>query len=308
MEILVKERSHVSENTSQAPAIATISAGPFKLRYVIEGTGHPAIVVGSSYYYPRVFSKKLRNHLQFIFMDHRGFAPSPGPVATSEFELETVVDDIDNLRQRLGLDRVAVIGHSGHSYMVLQYAKKYPTNTSYVIMIGISPDLGPRSMELADRNYRALADSDRLAAERDNLIACPDEELAKLPPDEAFIRSYVRNAPRVWYNPRYDCTPLWEGFKPNMDVFGHLWGKVFAEIDITEGLENFDRPVFLALGRYDFIVGPPATWDPIRPRFKDLTIKIFEKSGHTPQFEEQELFDESLLAWMKAHGRPEWEA
>ena len=27
--------------------------------------------------------------------------------------------------------------------------------------------------------------------------------------------------------------------------------------DITRGLSTFDRPIFLALGRYDFIVAPP---------------------------------------------------
>ena len=81
-------------------------------------------------------------------------------------------------------------------------------------------------------------------------------------------------------------------------MFGYVWGKLFAEIDATQGLEHFDRPVFAALGRYDFIVAPPASWDPIKSMFQRLTIRIFEKSGHTPQFEEPELFDENLLAWM----------
>jgi proline iminopeptidase len=84
----------------------------------------------------------------------------------------------------------------------------------------------------------------------------------------------------------------------NWDMFGYVWGKLFAEIDATQGLEHFDRPVFAALGRYDFIVAPPASWDPIKSMFQRLTIRIFEKSGHTPQFEEPELFDENLLAWM----------
>ena len=83
-----------------------------------------------------------------------------------------------------------------------------------------------------------------------------------------------------------------------MDMFGHVWGNLFAEIDVTDGLEQLDLPVFLALGRYDFIVAPPSSWDPIKSKFRDLTIRIFEKSGHTPQFEEPELFDEELLDWI----------
>ena len=51
-------------------------------------------------------------------MDHRGFALSPGPVETSEFELDKIVDNIEILCQQLGFGRVMVIGHSGYSLLV----------------------------------------------------------------------------------------------------------------------------------------------------------------------------------------------
>lgn len=217
---------------------------------------------------------------------------------TGEFELEKLVDDVEMLRQHLSLGRVVVIGHSGHAYMALEYGKKYPENTSHVVMIGIGPDLSPASAELAEKNYRALADSNRLAAEHDNTLALSDDELAKLPADEAFVRGYIRNGARIWYNPRFDCTHLWDGVTVNMQIFGYVWGKVFASIDITKGLDQFDRPVFLALGRYDFIVAPPASWNALKPKFRNLTVRIFERSGHTPQLEEPQLFDEQLLGWI----------
>lgn len=276
----------------------SIKAGPFDLHYRVEGSGHPAIVIGTHLYYPRVFSQNLRNRFKLVFMDHRGFAPSPGPVDQSEFELEKVIDDVENLRRHLGLGRVAVIGHSGHSFMALEYAKQYPQNTSHVVMIGVAPDFSEASTALAGEAFEALADSDRRAAERENRERVTDEDLAALPPDEAFIQDYIRNAARVWYDPRFDCSPLWEGITINMDMIGYVWGELFAKIDVTEGLTELDCPVFLALGRYDFIVAPPATWDPILPKFNDITVRVFEKSGHTPQLEEQELFDRELLAWM----------
>jgi proline iminopeptidase len=82
-------------------------------------------------------------------------------------------------------------------------------------------------------------------------------------------------------------------------MIDHVWGCVFRDIDITQGLTTFDRPVFLALGRYDFLVAPPSTWEAIRPKFRDLTVRVFERSGHTPQYEEAALFDAELLRWMK---------
>jgi proline iminopeptidase len=290
----------LTEKIDKAAGVESIPAGPFELGYVVEGSGHPTIVIGSHLYYPRVFSSGLHKHLQLIFMDHRGFATSPGSVDQSEYELEAIVDDVEALRKKLDLPRVAVIGHSGHSFMALEYAKRYPEHTSHLIMIGISPDIGPASMELAEQNFQALADGDRRAAENENMSALPDEQLGKLPPDQAFVRGYIRNAARTWFDPRYDCTSLWDGVTPNVDVFGYIWGRVFANIDVTEGIENLAAPVFLALGRYDFIVGPPSCWDPLLPRFRDITLQVFERSGHTPQFEEQPLFDESLLSWMES--------
>lgn len=57
-------------------------------------------------------------------------------------------------------------------------------------------------------------------------------------------------------------------------------------------------PVFLALGRYDYW-NPPYLWNAVRMLFSDLTIKVFEKSGHTPQLEQPKDFNRELLNWLK---------
>lgn len=285
--------------TSFPAGTGTISAGSFQLAYVIEGKGQPAIVIGSASYYPRTFSQNLRNHLQLVFTDHRGFAPSLGPSENSDFELDKLVDDVERLRLHLGYEKVAVIGHSGHGYIALEYGKKYPKYTSHIVMIGTSPSLNDEMTGLADENYQRLADADRRLAEQENLHLVTDEQLAEMSPNEAFIQGYVRDAARSWYNPRSNSSHLWEGVTVNTDMFDYVWGKLFDEIDVTHGLEHFDRPVFLALGRYDFSIPPPSTWDRFSPKFKNMTIWIFEKSGHYPQQEEPELFDRELLAWIQ---------
>ncbi|HSW70485.1 MAG TPA: hypothetical protein VLH77_00710 [Gammaproteobacteria bacterium] len=70
------------------------------------------------------------------------------------------------------------------------------------------------------------------------------------------------------------------------------------KIDITIGLDQLNMPVLLMLGRYDYW-NPPHLWEPLRQKFKNLTIRVFEKSGHTPQLEEAELFDSELLSWLR---------
>lgn len=283
---------------AQTADTGSIAAGAFRLRYRIEGTGIPTLVIGSSVYYPRAFSQDLRQHLRMVFLDHRGFAPSPGPVALTAFALDTLVDDMERARQELRLGRIAVVGHSGHAFMALEYAKKYPANVSHVIMIAIAPDLGAANTRAMEQHWEEFASLQRKAILDEQRRRLPDPQLAALVPSEAFIKGYIRNAPRIWYDPHFDSSALWAGVEINMGMFNHVWGRIFADIDIERGLAVLDRPVFLALGRYDFLIAPPSTWDPIQPRFRDLTVRVFEKSGHTPQYEEAELFDQELLRWI----------
>lgn len=287
------------DRESQVSDTGVIAAGKFRLRYRIEGSGSPTIAIGSSVQGPRLFSPQLRQHLRLVFLDHRGFAASPGRVDTTEFALDTLIDDVEHTRQKLGLDRVAVLGHSGHALMALEYAKKYPANVSHVIMIAMAPDLSIASAAASERYWQESVSPERKAVMEENLRRLPDEALAQLPLREQFIKNYVRNGPRIWYDPQFDSSPLWEGVEVNRDMIDYVWGRVFREIDITQGLAAFDRPVFLALGRYDFLVAPPSTWDPLRPKFRDLTVRVFERSGHTPQYEEAALFDAELLRWIK---------
>jgi proline iminopeptidase len=295
------QRQPVETGEEPVADIGSIATAKFNLRYQVEGTGTPTVVIGFPTYYVRVFSQNLRSHLRLVFLDHRGSAPAPGRVDTTEFALDKLVDDIELARRTLDLRRIAVIGHSGNAFIALEYAKEYPANVSHVIMIGIAPDLSAVSAEAAEKNWQELASPERKAVLEENLRRLPDEQLAELPPAERFIRSYVRNGPRTWFDPQFDASPLFEGVVANMDMIAYVWGQVFRDIDITQELETLDRPVFLALGRYDFLVAPPSSWDPIRPKFQDLTIRVFEQSGHTPQYEEPELFDAELLGWMKVH-------
>ncbi len=289
-------------DTVNAAKSGTIESGQFQLDYRIEGAGNPAIVIGFPAYYSRVFSKNLRSRLQLVFVDHRGSAPSPGPVPVSEFSLDRISDDLELVRTELGLGKVTIIGHSGHGLMALEYAKKYPESVTHVVMIGIAPDLGDQSAAEADKYWDEMASDDRKATLDRNWDGVPEDAPEESYPGQNFIQAYVRNGPMAWYDQEFDSTPFWKDVEVNMDMFDHVWGTLLAEIDITQGLDALDRPVFLALGRYDFLVAPPSSWDPVRPHFKDLTLRVFEMSGHTPQFEEADLFDSELLKWMRETG------
>ena len=290
------ERTTMSQTTRDASERGTIQSGRFELAYSVEGDGAPALVIGSAVYYPRVFSQALRQSLKLIFADHRGFAHLSEGASPSEYTLDAVLADIDLVRKHLGLETVIVIGHSGHGYMALEYAKRYPQHVSHVVMIATGPSHSAAHNAATERYWQESVCPERKAKLESDLAGLP--AAIEAAPDKRFVTFCVRMGARSWYDHSFDAAPLWEGVHVNMPVFDHLWGEAFRDIDIAQGLDRLDAPVFLALGRYDYLVAPYATWEPYRGAFKDLTVRVFEKSGHTPQFEESDLFDSELMNWL----------
>jgi len=277
--------------------IGTIEISGFKLNYLVEGNGIPVLVPGSSVYYPRVFSEEIKKHLQLIHVDHRGFVPAPMEgLDNSVFDLDVLTGDFEKVRKHLGLENFIVMGHSGHAFMALEYAKKYPEHVTGVVMIGVTPDYSHATHKAADEFFEKVASPERKKAFEKGMANL--KEMIAADPEKRFVSFCLAAAAKSWFDHDFHAAPLWEDLYTNMQAIDHIWGVVFRDIDIIEGLEKLDEPVLLMLGKYDFLTGPTELWDDIKEHFKNITIKVFEKSAHCPMYEEAELFDAELLNWV----------
>jgi proline iminopeptidase len=180
--------------------------------------------------------------------------------------------------------------------MALEYAKKYSDYVSQVILVAVGPNQSIASHIVVDQYFQ-----DSVCPERKAWL---EEDLKKLPqdiekyPDKRFISFCKRLGAKSWYDYTFDSSNLWDGVEIIQSMFDYVWGVVFAELDITQGLDSFDKPVLLMLGKFDYLVTPFFSWQESRSKFKNITIRLFEKSSHTPQYEESENFDRTLLEWL----------
>ena len=78
------------------------------------------LVVGSSVYYPRLYSEELFLDFQFVFMDHRGFVRPPRKLVPEDYTLDKILSDIEKIRLNLNLTEIVILGHSGHAFMALE--------------------------------------------------------------------------------------------------------------------------------------------------------------------------------------------
>jgi proline iminopeptidase len=269
-----------------------------ELHYVIEGKGTPCLVLGHSESQRRILSQLLRDHFKFVFMDLRLDAQSHSSLDISRITLNTYLDDIEKVRSTLGLDRTAVFGHSIHSFIALEYARKYPQRTSHVVMTGNTPYFV--AAEMADEFWESDASDERKMILKQNFEKMAEDELGQMSPKERVVKTYMAMTPKLFYDPRYDSSWIYEVVESNRDIANQLFQVILKDYDIAKRPGRVMTPVFLAIGRYDYL-WPYYLWDDRKDVFPNLSYHLFEKSGHFPMVEEQELFDQKLIEWVKVH-------
>jgi pimeloyl-ACP methyl ester carboxylesterase len=74
-----------------------------------------------------------------VFYDHRCNGRSAGPeICTMTWE--NLVADADALRQALGFEEWAVLGHSFGGMVALEYALRYPDRLTHLILVDTGAD------------------------------------------------------------------------------------------------------------------------------------------------------------------------
>ena len=107
-------------------------------------------------------------------------------------------------------------------------------------------------------------------------------------------------APKLFYDPRYDLSWIYEVAESNQKIAYYLFQVIFKDYDIAKRPGWVETPVFLAIGRYDYL-WPYFLWDDRKDVLPNLSYNLFEKSSYFPMVEEQELFDKRLIEWIKGH-------
>lgn len=268
----------------------------YTLGYSIEGEGEPLLIIGSHVFYPRTFSAGLRSKRTLIFIDHRGFAQADRGVEARDCSLETITSDISAMCSALGLSRLDVLGHSGHGYMALEFARRRPDLVRKTVVVATGPSHSPAYMAYGERIWDMLA-----APERKHRLAQDLEWMAakiEAEPQKKFIWMCLGLAARSWFNPCFDASDLWQGVHVNMPVFDSLWGGVFRDFDPATVLQEIKSPLLICMGRHDHLVAPLETWLPLIAENRQPVFALFERSAHTPQLEEAERFDETLLNFL----------
>lgn len=272
-----------------------ISIDDSLLDVVVEGQGPDIMVLGSSIYYPRTFSDSLRGHARFYFVDLKWFAKEYHQEDLEDITIETIVEDVEQIRKELQLENPIVLGHSIHGTIATEYANKYSDRVSGLVVIGSPAAWGSKKYDSAAEKLWSTASDERVQLQEE--LWGNTGEIDRLTGQEEASARYNNMSPQYWYNPRYDATWLWEDMTVHSEVTQHLFTTVFEDYDMFSDDMNVSSPVLVVHGAYDFVV-PSSLWKGSDAYFSELDFYTFDKSGHTPQIEEQSRFDSLFISWL----------
>lgn len=270
------------------------------LAYFVEGSGSAVMVIGSAVYYPRTFSTEFKNSYRVGYADLRHFASSEESVNAEKIGPDTYMDDIERVRRAIAFERFVLIGHSHHGNLALEYAKQHPERVSHLVLIGTPPCNVQQTIDGAERYWQQASEARKATLER-NRASLASVKRASQEPGEVFVAQYVANGPKYWYDAAYDAGPLWHGVPLNMEALAAFKG-FFVNYEFSLDPAYLAAPVLVVMGKHDYAV-PHTLWDKALLNLPNVTYRLLEKSGHTPQLESSAEFDQIFLEWLEQERR-----
>lgn len=149
------------------PAVTTSDGVRLYVR--VAGQGHPCVFVhggpGAGSKVQQVLAGPvLEQQFQMIYLDQRGSGRSASSTATS-YALPRLVQDLEELRQQLHLNKWVLLSHSFGGLIATAYARQYPEHVLGLVLSNSILNL-PASMEsLATSGYALLPAAARAAVD-----------------------------------------------------------------------------------------------------------------------------------------------
>ncbi len=277
---------------------------------VTVGTGDPLILIaggpGGAHKGLRSFdSLSIKGNHKLIYYDGFGRGKSDLAKDVKEYTLERDIEDLEELRKAMHLDKISLLGHSYGSLVAQGYAIKYGNHVSHLIIANgfhsfvMWQENDDNSNHEIKENYPEVW-SDLMKFREQGGISS----------DSIHQNIYSR----VPYGFLYAYNPanfLSRGEQPYPNAFNSklyyqmvgkdgdfIVGNDIGNFDFRKQLKDLKMPILIIAGRYDRVAVPS-----MMVKYKDYCPQakfvMFEQSGHNPQVEEPEKEFPIILDFLK---------
>ncbi len=280
--------------------------------YVAVGHGSPLVIVhggpGASHDYFLPYLLPLARHNQLIFIDERGSGKSEKLEDPKGYTVENMVEDVEAVRQTLGLGKISLLGHSYGGVLAQAYALKYPKNLSHLILCSTFYSTSKMNRVL-QRELAATEPQARRkieALEKDGLFDKGKPwEKGRYPADymtaawgDGYFPYLYQRRPDANYDPVANGVMSW-------DLYREMWGSHgefiidgnLKSVEYGERLASITVPTLITAGDHDEC--DPQLSREMHEKIAGSTLAILPQSGHMTFVDQPGLFLKTVGDFVK---------
>jgi proline iminopeptidase len=240
---------------------------------------------------PRATFAPFADTFRVIVFDARGSGASEG---NPPFSHEQWVADVDGLREWAGVERFVMAGGSYGGFISMEYAIRHPSRVRALVLRDTS----------ADHENDKAARANALSSPRVEIdVAKFDRINDGLVRDDDDLRDCWREILPL-YDHVYDPAKVIEKVEATpyrYQTHNYAFSVNIPNYDIKDQLHKITCPTLVTVGRDDWIT-PVASSEVIASLIPDARLVVFEKSGHSPQVEEAELWRQTVRDFLSEVG------
>jgi proline iminopeptidase len=281
--------------------------------YMIVGRGEPLMIVhggpGASHDYFLPYLLPLARHNRLIFIDERGSGKSEKLEDPSGYTVEAMVEDVEAVRQSLGLSKMSLLGHSYGGVLAQAYALKYQQHLTHLILASTFPSTTQMNQVLVEMKTAMSPElRQRInALEEKGLFGHGPDYRKNRYTDEYMIAAWGDGYFPYLYQNRPDPNddPVQNGIM-SWDLYREMWGSdgEFVIDGNLKSVEYLDRLPSIRVSTL-IIAGDHDECDPslsreMHEKIAGSQIVILPKSGHMTFVDQPNLFVHSVDAFL--HG------
>ncbi|MBK8954601.1 MAG: proline iminopeptidase-family hydrolase [Saprospiraceae bacterium] len=247
-------------------------------------------------------------NIEFIYYDQLGSAYSDQPKDTALWNIDRFVDELEQVRQALGLDHsnFYLLGHSWGGWLAQQYALKYDQHLKGLIIsnaMSSSPAygnyakevLGPQMDPLVLREVREIEARGDFENPRYMELLMPhfyNKFICRLPLD-----SWPDPILRAFKNLNHQIYVMMQG-PSEFGMSGNL-----EKWDIGNQLKNISTPTLVIAGKYDTMDPAHLKW--MSEQVQNGSYLYCEHGSHMSLYDDQQTYMNGLIKFIKAVARGE---
>jgi proline iminopeptidase len=207
-------------------------------------------------------AKLLSSYMNVILIDQRGVLRSDKIKENDMCTVDTLINDCEDLRKALRIEKWSVLGHSFGGFLALLYADKYPENIEKIVLESSGTSLLTAIRNIYTNGIRVLRDKNLEEAARElEYLMSNTNNITKLVSEWGNVPEHIRS--EVYFNKPWSKMPKEEQKMNYVDnVTDEQWQnslvhveKVMLDSKINEDvsliIKELKCPSLLIRGEFD---------------------------------------------------------